>query len=129
MFLQINTMEHKLNEVFKTLKSGNLDWSGTRRSKYLVDCSMPEPLIRAGGILKQAAAIVNAEVSSLYISSDVVRSRSQSIRRNSRSRQRSRRRETKRPFPPSSLANRLRNTVPHERKRSDFQSSNKSTWR
>jgi fumarate hydratase class II len=28
---------------------------------------MPEPLIRAGGILKQAAAVVNAEVSSLSI--------------------------------------------------------------
>jgi fumarate hydratase, class II len=31
------------------------------RYKDLTD-SMPEPLIRAGGILKQAAAIVNAEV-------------------------------------------------------------------
>ena len=78
MFLQISTMERRLNEVSKTSKLENRDWSGTAIHPMKVANSanrMPEPLIRAGGILKQAAAIVNAEVSPCLFLTDLVRSR------------------------------------------------------
>ena len=93
---------------------------------FLID-RMPEPLIRAGGILKQAAAIVNAEVSPYLLLTFplilfAVRSRQDSLRSNPIRSQRSLRREIKRPLPPRSLANRLRHTIPHERQRSHFQS-------
>lgn len=62
MFRQTNTMEHKLNEACRTLESESLRWKGMLIERILLIRRMPEPLIRAGGILKQAAAIVNAEV-------------------------------------------------------------------
>jgi len=62
MFLQTNIMAHRRNEVVRTFASENLDWSGISFGISGLTDRMPEPLIRAGGTLKQAAAIVNAEV-------------------------------------------------------------------